>query len=209
MKNYMNKLFETGKAVRNLNDGNVVIVPTDTVPGLAVDATNESAIERIYKIKKRDYNKTIPLLFPSVEQARKYLSISKEEMKLAEKFWPGGLTLVLKSKKVLPHILENPAGNIGARIPANETTRKLIKMLGKPIAATSINISGEPSITNLEQIPASITSQIAGILAGNYKSEGKPSTVVEVVKNEVKVYREGKVSIDEIREVLSNYTIVD
>ncbi len=190
------------KVLEEIKNGNIVIVPTDTVPGLAVDATNGEAIEKIYEIKKREPRKKIPLLFSSTEQIEKYLEMTNEERKIGEKFWPGGLTLVLKSKGQLPQILENDAGKVGARIPANEDVRAFIEELGKPIAATSINISGEPSITKTDSIPAEITENIAGILAGNYESLGMSSTVAEINNDEVIIYREGPISADEIKQHL-------
>ncbi|MBN1915743.1 threonylcarbamoyl-AMP synthase [Candidatus Dojkabacteria bacterium] len=199
----MENFLEFEKAIECLEQGEIIVVPTDTIPGLAIDAVNQRAIQKIYKTKKRDKSKTLPLLFSSIKQVKEYLSINHDELKLAKKFWPGALTLVLNSKGKLPQILENSAGKIGARIPANNATKKLIEEFGKPLAATSINISAEPSIIKLEEIPAEILAQIAGILAGNYESSGKASTVAEVTKNEIKIYREGGTSKNELEKTFN------
>jgi L-threonylcarbamoyladenylate synthase len=199
--------LDTKQALESLNNGDVIIVPTDTIPGLAADATNEEALRKIYEIKNREEAKTLPLLFSSIEQVREFFSLSRDEYKLAETFWPGGLTLVLRPKKKFPRILLSSTGKIGARIPNSRITQELIKEFGKPIAATSINISGEPSITKLEEIPASITAQTAGIFAGknDYSTQGgKASTVLEMDQGYLNIYREGAIEIGEIKKVLNS-----
>jgi L-threonylcarbamoyladenylate synthase len=191
------KFLNHKQALDELKRGNILIVSTDTIPGLACDATNEEAIKSIYKIKHRPPEKTFPLLFPTIEMVKEYLDMNDKEEELATKFWPGGLTLVLKSKGTLSEILESSSGKIGSRIPNNRETSRLIQSLEKPIVATSINLSGEAPITIPALIPAKINAQIAGILEGNYASESNlPSTVVEIINGEIIVRREGVILKD-------------
>jgi len=125
-------------AVKVLRKGGVVIYPTETAYGIAVDATSHEALAKVNKVKKRT-GKFIPIIISDIKMASKYILLSSEMKKLVKKFMPGPLTLVAKKKDMKTARLLG-----GFRIPANRFALKMVKIFGKPITATSANVSGKP-----------------------------------------------------------------
>jgi L-threonylcarbamoyladenylate synthase len=134
--------------VNSLNSGNVVALPTDTFYGLAVDPVNLRAVERIYEIKTRAQHKPLSLLISEVAQAYEMArSLDTAFDRLAEKFWPGPLTIVVKAGSKLPLRVTANTGNLALRVPEAAIPRAVVEKLGLPITATSANLSGLPECT--------------------------------------------------------------
>lgn len=189
-------------AIELLQEGEIVAFPTDTVYGLGANAFYSPGIIKLFEAKGRDANKAIAVLIGDINQ----LELLTEELnetakKLAKKFWPGALTLVVPKKTELPELLT--AGNsIGIRIPDHPVALELLKEFG-PIAATSANLSGKTSPHDARDVLKQLNKRIPLILDGGRCSGGIPSTVVDCSNGEVRILRPGAISQQEIEAVLT------
>lgn len=191
-----------GIAIDELNKGHVIAVPTDTVYGIACLLDKEEAIHELYRIKERDAAKAIPLLIGEYEQiicASDGLSINAQ--KLAKRFWPGPLTLIVSKRLELPEIL-TPYPTVGLRMPDHKWLRQLIRRSGV-IAATSANISGGKNPRTAKDVLRQLDGRISLIVDGGTCEGGIPSTVIDCSQDEIKVLRAGGISEENIRKVLS------
>ncbi len=168
------------EAIEILKRGNPVIYPTETCFGLGIDATKKELINKIYQMKRRPLSKPISIAFSDVEMVKKFLDIGRTAEKIARAFMPGPLTLVVKSK----------SGKIGFRIPDFDKVREMIRKFGKPITATSANISGMPPPYKFEELP-----DFAPVVDELPKGK-KPSTVFDLETK--KILREGPIKLEEI-----------
>jgi len=145
-----------------LSSGELVIFPTETVFGLGADATNDEAVNSIFKVKKRPRSNPIICHFKSIKQIEKYFILNKFEKKLGSKFWPGPLTIILKKKKnsKISKLVSNNSTLVGCRIPGNKLAKKLITLFDLPIAAPSANLSERTSVTNIVDIDPILEKKI-------------------------------------------------
>lgn len=181
------------QSLQVLKEGGVVIYPTETLYGIGADATNDRAVEKVIRIKKRSKAKKISIAFSDLKMAKRYLVITKNAEKLAKAFMPGPLTLIVENRGKLRR-------KIGFRIPDNAFVRRLIRKLDKPITTTSANISGGRELYRIKDVIKAFGGKVDLIIdAGNLKKR-KPSTVFDVAEN--KILRKGPVSEKEIRAVL-------
>ncbi len=187
--------FEKIKKI--LENGGVGVIPTDTVYGLCASALNKDAIKRIYKIKKRDLDKPLVLFVKNKKEIENYVIINEKSKKLIEKFIPGKITLVLKKKDPSFSISLKKFETIGIRIPKDDFVLNLLNFLEFPLATTSANISGRKTPKNIEGIKDTFMGVVDFIVDGGELGE-EPSTVVEVIDNEVKILREGVIKKEEI-----------
>lgn len=166
------------RAAAELNAGQVVGVPTETVYGLAVLPQAEP-LERLVSAKRRSVDKGIALLVDSLDQVRQLAHVPAVAERLAAAFWPGPLTLVLPARPgaSLPELLTGGRPTIGVRLPDHAVPRALARRLG-PIATSSANVSGEPDATSADQVVASIGADVALVLDDGPVRGGVPSTVV-------------------------------
>jgi L-threonylcarbamoyladenylate synthase len=197
---------EIEKAIAILKSGGVVVFPTDTAYGLAVDATNFSAVRKLYALKGRDFRKPIHIIFPSVEWLAANVVLDKKSLKLMNKFLPGPLTVIakLKSKNKALNKIKGSTG-IGLRFPKDQIALKLAQDLAKPITATSANISGSAntySITEVKKQFAKSKYKPDFYLDSGRLKKVKPSTIVSVVGNNARILREGPISETEIKRAL-------
>lgn len=198
------------QALKILKAGGVVVYPTDTAYGLAVDATNPAAVKKLYALKGRDFKKPIHVIVPSTDLLTvPYYSLSREVLKLINKFWPGPLTIVvpLKARGASWKMLSAGTKTIGIRYPNHETAQTLCEALGKPITTTSANISGLPSTYSIAEAKEQFAK---GKLKPDFYLDGgklkrvKPSTIVSIVNNNVTILREGPISEKEIKKVVNS-----
>lgn len=183
-----------------LGDG-VVAFPTDTVYGVGVLAFRPEGIERLYRVKERPHSLAIPVLIGSSNELEKVaLDPGPIAVKLAERFWPGPLTLVVPRHPDLPDIISKTP-TIGVRIPDHPVALALLRQAG-PMAVTSANLSGEPEAHTAEEVMAQLGGRVAFILDGGRTPGGIPSTVVDTTTDPVSILREGPVSEADIKEVL-------
>lgn len=176
-----------------IKNGGIAVIPTDTVYGIVCDALNEESVRRIYEIKNRDYSKAMIVLVSDFEMLNKFVAdISDVEQRLINNFWPGPLTIIFK-KKNIPDIVTANKEEIGIRMPNDEKLLELIKKIGKPIVATSANISSQETITNVSMLEDKIKYTVDYICdAGTIVNES--STIIKILDNKVKIIREGILS---------------
>lgn len=190
-------LKSVNEAVIHLQRGDLVIYPTETAYALGADATNAKAIRKIFKIKQRSKNKPLPFIVASLSMAERYVYFSKDLKILAKHHWPGPLTLVAPIKKSQLSGSLNYQGRTAAlRVSSNALAKKLSQLLGRPIAATSANISGQGNIYNVSAIRkkfANATDKIY-FLSGGTLPRRKPSTIVALKNGKLIVLRHGAVS---------------
>lgn len=184
-----------------VKSGAMIAFPTDTVYGIGVSAFNSVAIDQIYQVKGRSQLKAIPILIGSPKELdRITLPRSGTVQMIIDNFWPGALTLVLP---LLPELPENlsPTPTIGLRVPDHELTRKLLESTG-PLAATSANLSGQPSALTANEVLQQLEGRIDLVLDGGSAPGGQASTVVDCTGEEIKILREGPIKRAEIIKVI-------
>ena len=190
-------------AVDTIKSGGLAAVPTETVYGLAADGLNENAVAGIYEIKGRPETKPISLLVSSMAQAEEFCrDIPEKAYMLAEKFWPGPLTMVFKKRASVPDIVTAGGGTVGVRCPAHDKTLRLIALTGCPLAAPSANISGMPSPKSAEEVLAYFDGRIPCLIDGGRCSVGVESTILDMTGDKIHVLRSGGLKISEIEAVI-------
>jgi L-threonylcarbamoyladenylate synthase len=189
----INRIFEIGEMIKK---GGVIVYPTDTVYGIGGNPFLEDVVIRIKNIKQRE-EKAMPILVSSLEKAKEIAYFNDLSLKIANTFWPGPLTIVLKTKvKFSPH-LTGGRDSIGLRIPNHELALKIIEASGGALIGTSANISGRPPAISIEDLDEKIRSSVDLIIDGGKCYLGKPSTVIEVIDSKIKIIRIGAIGIDE------------
>ncbi|MFQ5815371.1 MAG: L-threonylcarbamoyladenylate synthase [Candidatus Hydrothermarchaeaceae archaeon] len=187
------------KATAVLRESGIVVYPTDTLYGLGCDALNEEAIRRVFAAKKRQEDKPLSIAVTGLGMMERYAHVTPEAKSLAEKFLPGALTLILR-KRDLPDVLTSNQEKVAIRVPDNEVALGLIESLGRPITATSANLSGmKPPITPQEamrQVEADL------ILDGGKLESRVPSTIVDL-SGRPRPLRKGRIKWDDIERVIS------
>ena len=173
-----------------------MIFPTDTVYGIGCDPYNKEAVEKIYRIKNREQGKLFPVLGSSKNELEKIVSFDDKANKIAEKFWPGQLTLILPLRDEKLRISMNLKDKIAVRVPNNNCILAILKQCNL-IVGTSANISGTKSFTDPDECEKNISEYDVFIDDGKISSKGE-STVVEITGNMIEVHREGSISREEV-----------
>ncbi len=204
---YETKILKPNKegineAAKLLKSGEVVAIPTETVYGLAADALNEEAVVKIFKAKGRPQDNPLIVHIADFEKIYNYAQeVPKVALKLAERFWPGPLTMVLPKKDIVPKITSGGLETIGIRLPSNEVARKIIRLSGTALAAPSANLSGSPSPTCAAHVFDDMNGRIPAIVDGGSCDVGVESTVVSFEGNAIRLLRPGFISIEDLKEV--------
>lgn len=188
------------RAFAELRAGGVVVLPTDTVYGIAANAFDRQATARIFTIKRRPRSLPLPVLVSRPRQAWALCSdVPAYAAELAAAFWPGGLTLVLPMVDGLEWDLgDDPTGTVALRIPAHADLVRLLERIG-PIACTSANVSGEPTPPTIEGIRDRLGSEVGVYLDGGPARSDQGSTIVDCTGREPRIIREGTISALQIR----------
>jgi L-threonylcarbamoyladenylate synthase len=189
-------------AIDVLHHGGLIAFPTDTVYGLAAPVFDEDSIDRLYFVKGRTHTKAIAVLLSKIGQLPQVTSgINIQAQKLAKKFWPGPLTIVLPRHPDLPEILA-PEPTIGVRIPDHPFALSLMDQTG-PLAVTSANLSGSENACTAQEVMKQLKGRIHLIIDDGPTPGGIPSTVVDCTTPETKILRSGPVSNKQIEQALS------
>jgi len=192
------------EAIALLRAGGIVAVPTDTVYGIAADMALPDAIERLFAAKGRPPEKAVAVLLADAAQADQLGVLSPAAIVLAERFWPGGLTLVLpvRPEARLPRVLAGGAPTIGVRVPDHPTPRALAAVLG-PLPTTSANRSGDADARNAQEIAERLGESLALVLDGGPVRGGPASTVVDCTLEWPSILREGAIPAEAIAAALT------
>ena len=192
------------EAVNLLRGGGIVAVPTDTVYGIAADMALPDAIERLFAAKRRPPEKAVAVLLADISQAEALGVMSPAARALGDRFWPGGLTLVLpvRSGVQLPRVLAGGAQTIGVRVPDHPAPRALAAILG-PLPTTSANVSGEPDARDAQEIAGRLGDALALVIDDGPIRGGLASTVVDCTGERPVVRRLGAIPEAEIARVLA------
>jgi L-threonylcarbamoyladenylate synthase len=190
-KNSVNhSLNDIGEAVRILKTGGVVIIPTDTVYGLAVSAFDRSAQKKIYRLKGRSYRKPLIIMPPDIRSAETLCTISDDARRLMQKFWPGPLTLILPTT-ALGQMVMGGRKDAGVRIPDHPAVLSLLAGCGFPIVTTSANPSTQPGAVNASAAKNYFFGKVDFIIDAGPTRSGSSSTVLDMTHFPYTVVREG------------------
>jgi len=188
-------------ALKILHAGGLVAFPTDTVYGVGALAFDGTAVESIYAAKDRPVEKAIPILIGDAGDLDKVTSaIPEMARKLAARFWPGPLTLILPKLQTLPEAV-SATDTVAVRLPGHEVARALLRAAG-PMAVTSANISGQPSPSTANEVFAQLGGRIALIMDGGKTPGGIPSTLVDCTGEAPVIQRAGPITFDELLSAL-------
>lgn len=193
-------------AADQIRAGQVLGMPTDTFYGLAADPLNLRAVDRVYDIKSRSRHKPLSLLIDSVEQAEMLAKPLPDEFyKLADRFWPGPLTLIVKAGSRLPLKVTANSGNVALRVPNAKIPLAVVRAAGLPITATSANLSGASECTTAVAVRDQLQDRISIIVDGGTSPRSVASTIVDLTDEETRwnVIREGAIPTQEISEYLA------
>lgn len=192
-------------AVDCLNSGGIIAIPTDTVYGLGADPFNADAVQKLYTLKGRPEEKPIPLVLGSVEDVQQVAQdLPGFFFHLTEKFWPGGLTIIVESKNLLPQLTAGGT-TVGLRIPNQPLLLKILQEFGGPLAITSANLSGQPAATSPQEFGSELSSRIDFIVDDGQTPGPIPSTVYDISVSPPQVRREGVISSETLAKELMCY----
>ncbi|MEA2055814.1 MAG: L-threonylcarbamoyladenylate synthase [Candidatus Thermoplasmatota archaeon] len=187
--------------VKALKDGNVVVYPTDTLYGLGADIFNKGAVSKVFSIKKRSLDVPISVAVSNLKEIENIAHVTKKARKLCSKFLPGKLTIILKKKENVPDIVTSKLGKIAIRIPDNEIALKLLSEFG-PLTATSANIHGAATPCIINDIKMQFCKDDVSVYIDAGRIDGRPSTIVDVSSDEMRIVREGMIPKERILEVI-------
>ncbi len=193
------------EAARIVCSGGVVVFPTTSLYGLAVDASNPAAIEKVFAIKQRPVNKPILILVPDIRDIQNLVrDVPLAAERLMTALWPGKLTLIFKAGSSLPPSLTAGTGKIGIRLPVYPVARLLVHAAGRPITATSANISGQTGCSRIADLDPAIAAAVDLILDAGPLEGGAGSTILDVSEDPPVLLREGSISQTHIFSLLRN-----
>ncbi|MEK9182920.1 MAG: L-threonylcarbamoyladenylate synthase [Patescibacteria group bacterium] len=200
------------KIIEYLKNGGVIVYPTETAYALGCDATNQRAVDLVFKLKKRAKSKTLPLIVGSLAMVKKYCQMSAAEERLAKKYWPGALTMILNvlsshSHEACPRAASgngNSAflakgivakdGTVAIRVSSNKMARELSRGLGAPLVSTSANLAGEGECYSVNNAKKSFSDSVIFLDGGRLKKQ-KPSTIVKIENGKIKILRQGEIKL--------------
>lgn len=173
-------------AVKTIKKGGVIICPTDTVYGLVCDAGNEKAVKKIFEMKKRDESKPLPVFVKNIEQAKKLAFVNKAQENFLK---DSKITTILKARKSILSPLVYKDKTIGIRIPKYELLNLILEKFSKPVAQTSANISSKEATTKIKEVLEQFEGQNVIIIDEGNLPENKPSKIIDLTKNNIKIIR--------------------
>lgn len=201
------KIFtgDISEAAEMIKNGGLVAVPTETVYGLAGNGLDENAVKEIYEVKGRPAVKPLSLMVPDKNAIRKYCEdVPPQAEILADKFWPGPLTIILKSRSAVPDIVRAGGETVGLRCPDHPLTLKALQAAGVPFAAPSANPSGEESPKDAGKVAEYFDGEIDGIIDGGPCGIGKESTIIDMSVSPYRILRQGALEKEEIEKALAD-----
>jgi len=190
-------------AAEIIKSGGLVAIPTETVYGLGANGLSETAVAKIFEAKGRPQDNPLILHISGPEEIERFCHhIPQAAFDLAEKFWPGPLTIILPAKEIVPKATTAGLSTVGIRCPDCDVTRDIIRMAGVPVAAPSANISGKPSTTTAAHVLHDHDGKIDAIVDGGSCRVGVESTIVDLTERRPRLLRPGGIAPEQLVEVL-------
>ncbi len=190
-------------AVDTLKRGGVVGIPTDTLYGLAACVFDLDAVQKLFDLKGRPANMPIPVLLADTSDLESCVKETPDAaFDLADRFWPGALTLVLKKSAAIPDIISAGGDTVAVRVPNHSVPRQLVRGLGAPITGTSANRSGQPGLTAADAVRETFGDELELVIDAGEITGGVASTVLDLSGGVPVLLRQGAVSSEEIEEIL-------
>ncbi len=183
--------------------GGIVAYPTDTVYGLGCDPLNNRALRRLVRAKDRNQGR-LPVLVDSEGRAEEFGRFGAVALRLAKRFWPGPLTLVVPSRIRLPELVTGPTGTVGLRIPRNRVAIDLIKASGGALVGTSANLSGSPPLVSARDVAKELGESIDLVIDDGVTGSGVESSVVKIDDGTLSVLREKSITKERIFSALTS-----
>lgn len=192
------------RAAEILAAGGVIAYTTETFYGLGVDATNEKAIRKIYDIKGRNFNNPISIIIDREENLRPLVrEVPETAIKLMQAFWPGPLTIIFQASDKVSPLLTAKTNKIGIRISSHRGATTIVQKLGRPLTATSANLSGAPECSNATEVARQIGDKIDAIIDLGETPGGRGSTIIDVTSEPPQILREGIISKIDIQSCVN------
>lgn len=198
-------------AANELKHGNIVAIPTETVYGLAANALDSNAVEKIFKAKGRPSDNPLIVHIAEISDMEKYAEVTALAYTLAKKFWPGPLTMILPKKECIPKEVTANLQTVAIRMPQHETAREIIRECGFPIAAPSANISGRPSPTSAQHVEDDFKDNpfVTAVVDGGKCRCGVESTVLSLCGEVPCLLRPGFITAEMLKEIIPNLKIAE
>ncbi len=189
-------------AVQALSEGKLMALPTDTVYGIAVNASCQPAVRRLFEIKQRAADNPLPVLIADFERANTAArQIPSLAQRLAEHFWPGPLTLILHKSPVISDLVTAGQPTVGLRVPDHELTRSVLRQANFTVAVTSANLSGQPEAVSPRQVLATFGDLLDLVIDNGPCPGGIPSTVLDLTASPPQILRDGPISRQQLERI--------
>ena len=197
-----------GQAAEILRRGGLLAIPTETVYGLGADGLNEDAVRHIFEAKGRPQDNPLILHIPDAGWLARYCkNVPETAYRLAERFWPGPLTMILPRADCVPLVTTAGLDTVGMRCPDHAVTRAIIAAAGVPVAAPSANTSGRPSCTSAAHVREDMDGRIDGVVDGGVCRVGVESTIIDLTCTPPRLLRPGGLPLEDLREVLGEVAV--
>lgn len=187
--------------IKDLKSNKTIIFPTETIYGLSTNAYSDETVKKVYQIKGRNFNKPLIILINNYDMLNEIIeNVTELEKKIMNKFWPGPLTIFFKQKEnsKLSKYCNVGTEIIGVRMTSSKIASAIISGINMPLVSTSANKSGEDLSSNIDEIIETFKDEVDYFIKEEITGKEKPSTIVQVQDNEIKIIREGAISKDEI-----------
>lgn len=193
--------LQIDQAIDALAEGEVVVFPTETVYGIGVDSTNYEAVDRLFEVKQRPKDNPVTLHVSDVDMVKAVAYVTDDAQTLMADFWPGALAIILEVKEntVSPNVNAGKK-TVGFRLPDNDIAKQLIAGLGKPVAGTSANVSGQLSSTSFKQVTEYFQDNVAAFIDGGPSQIGIESTVIDLTTDVPTIIRPGSITKEQIEQ---------
>jgi len=182
--------------------GGLVVYPTDTLYGLGCDPFSIEAVKRVFKVKGEERKKPLPILASDIQQVRVIAHLSKEAEKVAKRFWPGPLTIVVPKKPTLPNIVTCDSDSVGVRVPKHDSALQLIRLSGGLLVGTSANRTGEKPPKTAQEAVQQLGEEVDIILDGGPAPLGVSSSVIDFTSVKPKLVRKGPIKLSDVLDIL-------
>ena len=188
------------EAAKWILNGGVVAVPTDTLYGLAADPFSAAGVARVFAVKGRAAERALPLIAADAAQAARHLGqLTATAQRLAERYWPGPLTLLVTAPAALARDVTGGTGKVGVRVPADAVARAICAAADRPVTATSANVSGAPATADPDEVERTLGDRLDLLIDTGTTRGGAPSTIVDVTGATPALVRAGAISWEEIQ----------